>query len=213
MPRDYRRALEMRAAGRNRRMARRDGRPGGELMPRNARGFLEIERVEQPEREPQERIADYARPARAARPGRPRPPGRALHGLRRPLLPQRLPARQPDPGLERAGRRRRVARGDRPAARDQPLPRADRADLPGAVRIGLRAGDQLGAGDDQADRALDRRARLGGGLDRADRAARAQRPHGRRDRLRARPGWRPPPTSTGPATRSSSTSATRRRAG
>ena len=29
-------------------------------MPRNARGFLEIERVEMPEREPQERIADYA---------------------------------------------------------------------------------------------------------------------------------------------------------
>jgi glutamate synthase (NADPH) small chain len=40
-------------------MARLDGRAGGELMPRNARGFLEIERVEQPEREPQARIADY----------------------------------------------------------------------------------------------------------------------------------------------------------
>jgi glutamate synthase (NADPH/NADH) small chain len=40
-------------------MARLDGRPGGQLMPRNARGFLEIERVEQPEREPEARIADY----------------------------------------------------------------------------------------------------------------------------------------------------------
>jgi glutamate synthase (NADPH/NADH) small chain len=41
-------------------MAGRDGRAGGELMPRNARGFLEIERVEQPERKPQARIADHA---------------------------------------------------------------------------------------------------------------------------------------------------------
>jgi glutamate synthase (NADPH/NADH) small chain len=41
-------------------MAGRDGRAGGELMPRNARGFLEIERVEQPEREPRQRIADHA---------------------------------------------------------------------------------------------------------------------------------------------------------
>ena len=29
------------------------------------------------------------------------PPGRALHGVRRAVLPQRLPAGQPDPGLER----------------------------------------------------------------------------------------------------------------
>jgi glutamate synthase (NADPH/NADH) small chain len=40
-------------------MARRDGRAGGELMAKNARGFLEIERVEQPEREPRTRTADY----------------------------------------------------------------------------------------------------------------------------------------------------------
>jgi glutamate synthase (NADPH/NADH) small chain len=40
-------------------MAGGDGRPGGELMAKNARGFLEIERVEQPEREPRERVADY----------------------------------------------------------------------------------------------------------------------------------------------------------
>ncbi|HTR74245.1 MAG TPA: glutamate synthase subunit beta [Solirubrobacterales bacterium] len=39
-------------------MAGGDGRRGGELMP-NPRGFLEIERVEQPEREPRARIGDH----------------------------------------------------------------------------------------------------------------------------------------------------------
>ena len=36
--------------------------------------------------------------------------GAALHGLRRPVLPQGLPARQPDPGVERPRAPRRVAR-------------------------------------------------------------------------------------------------------
>ena len=44
-------------------------------------------------------------------------------------------------------------------------------DLPGAVRVGVRAGDQRRPGDDRADRDGDRRARLRGGLGRA-RAAR-----------------------------------------
>ena len=38
-------------------------------------------------------------------------PGRALHGLRHPLLSQRLPGEQPDPGLERPRLPRRLARG------------------------------------------------------------------------------------------------------
>ena len=59
----------------------------------------------------------------------------------------------------------------RPAARDQQLPRVHRADLPGAVRVGVRAGDQRRPGDDQADRAGDRRARLRRGLGRARAAA------------------------------------------
>ena len=65
--------------------------------------------------------------------------GRALHGLRRPVLPRGLPARQPDPGLERPRLPRPLARGDRPAPRHQQLPRVHRPDLPGAVRAGLRA--------------------------------------------------------------------------
>ena len=40
-------------------------------------------------------------------------------------------------------------------------------DLPGAVRVGLRARHQRRRGDDRADRAGDRHARLRGGLDRA----------------------------------------------
>ena len=36
--------------------------------------------------------------------------GRALHGVRRSVLPQRLPARQPDPGLERPRLPRPLAR-------------------------------------------------------------------------------------------------------
>ena len=47
----------------------------------------------------------------------------------------------------------------RPAARDQQLPRVHRPDLPRAVRVGVRAGDQRRPGDDRADRAGDRRAR------------------------------------------------------
>ena len=53
MPRDYRRALEMQLAGRNRRMAAPRWACRRRADATNARGFLEIERVEQPEREPQ----------------------------------------------------------------------------------------------------------------------------------------------------------------
>ena len=47
-------------------------------------------------------------------PGRLRGAGRALHGLRHPVLPQRLPAGQPDPGVERPGLR--AATGQAPAS-------------------------------------------------------------------------------------------------
>ena len=39
--------------------------------------------------------------------------GRALHGVRRAVLPQRLPGQQPDPGLERPRLPRPLAGGDR----------------------------------------------------------------------------------------------------
>ncbi len=112
-------------------------------------------------------------------------PGRALHGLRHPVLPRGLPARQPDPGLERPRLPRPLARRAGEAARDQQLPRVHRADLPGAVRVRLRARHQRRRRDDRADRAGDRHARLRRGLDRARAAGGAHRPDGGRDRLGA----------------------------
>ena len=108
-----------------------------------------------------------------------------------------------------------VRRGDwkahRAAARDQQLPRVHRPDLPGAVRVGLRARDRRRPGDDQADRVRDRPPRLRAGLGaprpparrtgqtvavigsgpgraRGRRRAQPGRPHGHR--LRARRGAR-----------------------
>ena len=152
---------------------------------------------------------DLPGPAR----GRGGPAGRALHGVRRAVLPRRLPARQPDPRLERPRLPRPLARGDRAAPRHQRLPRVDRADLPGAVRARLRARDQRRPGLDQADRAGDRRARVGGGLDRPA-AARAAHAAAASAIVGSGPGRarRRRRSSTAPATRSSSTSATRARA-
>ncbi len=70
-----------------------------------------------------------------------------MHGLRNPVLPLRnggLPAGQPHPGVERPGPPRPVGRGQRPAARDQQLPRVHRPAVPGAVRGGVRAVDRRG---------------------------------------------------------------------
>ena len=67
--------------------------------------------------------------------------GRALHGLRRAVLPHRhaaqrhglrLPDQQPDPRVERPGLSRPVARGARAAAQDQQLPGVHRPRLPRA---------------------------------------------------------------------------------
>ena len=100
-------------------------------------------------------------------------PGRPLHGLRHPVLPPGLPARQHHPGVERPGLARRLGGRDRAAARDQQLPGVHRPALPGAVRDRLRARHQPGPGDDQERRGLDHRPGLGARL----RAARS-RPSG-----------------------------------
>ena len=65
----------------------------------------------------------------------------------------------------------------------QQLPRVHRSDLPGSVRVGVRAGDQRRPGHDRADRAGDRRARVRRGLDRPRAARPALRAHRRRRRL------------------------------
>ena len=156
-------------------------------------GFMEYER--------QRAAGARSEDARARLERVPRPParddaagaGRALHGLRRPVLPHGDAAR-------RAGRR--AARsttsspsgtisstaasggGARAPAQDQQLPRVHRARLPGAVRGLVRARHQRAGGHDQEHRGRDHRQGLRGGLGRR-RAARASAP-ARRSRSSAR---------------------------
>ena len=163
MPRDYKRVLQAQAE------ARRDGPRGGVPRARRGRamgkptGFIEISaqearrRVRSPSASTtgSEVYLPYRRDAL-------RRPGRALHGLRHSVLPPGLPAREPDPGLERPRLPRPVADGDRAAARDEQLPGVHRTAVPGAVRGLVRAGDQQRPGHDQGasrysiiDRAFD----------------------------------------------------------
>ena len=82
--------------------------------------------------------------------------------------------------------RDRWQRRDPPAARDEQLPRVHGPPVPGALRGVVRARDPRGRrGHDQADRELDHRPRLGGGLGRAAAAAARDRPQRRRDRRRS----------------------------
>ncbi len=119
-------------------------------------------------------------------------PGRALHGLRHPVLPPGLPAGQHHPGVERPGLARRLGRRDRAPARDQQLPGVHRAAVPRAVRDRLRAGHQPGPGDDQERRGRDHRQGLGVRPGPAPAAGVALGPHRGRGRLRAgRAGRRP----------------------
>ena len=112
------------------------------------------------------RVRRHAAARGAARAGQP------LHGVRRPVLPPRLPARQPDPRLERPRVPRQLRGGDRAAPPHEQLPGVHRPPLPGAVRSRLRARDRRGQRrHDQADRGRDRQPRLGGGLDRPAAAA------------------------------------------
>ena len=133
--------------------------------------------------------------------------GRALHGLRHPVLQQRLPARQPHPRLERPRLPRPLARRDRAAARHQQLPRVHRPAVPGAVRGRVRARHQPGPGHHQAGRGRDRRPRLERGLDRAGRARRCAPASRSRSSAPAPPGSPPRSSSRAPATTSSCSSA------
>ena len=127
-------------------------------------GFLQWERRT---REPAAGACATARLARGVR-GVPRrrgaPPGGTLHGLWDPVLQRRLPAGQPDPRLERPRVPGSLARRHRPSARHEQLPRVHRPAVPGAVRGGVRAGDQRRPGDDQAGRGGHHRSSVGRGL-------------------------------------------------
>ena len=121
------------------------GKPTGFMEYRRGRSSNDVPVAERRQALP--RVHDPAAGGQAPGAGGP------LHGLRRAVLPHRLPAGQHHPRLERPGVSRRLAAGDRRPARDQQLPRVHRPRLPRAVRGGLRAGHQRAAGDDQADRA------------------------------------------------------------
>ncbi len=125
----------------------------------------------------------------------PAQPGRALHGLRRAVLPHGqadlghglgLPGEQPHPGVERPGLPGTVARSARAPAQDQQLPGVHRPRLSGAVRGLVCARHQRPARDHQECRKRHRRQGLGPGLDRARAARRAHRQAGGGDRLRPR---------------------------
>ena len=106
-----------------------------------------------------------------------------MHGLRHPVLPLRVPAGQPHPGVERPGPAGTLGRGRRATALDQQLPRGHRADLPRPVRGLLHPGHQPARGHHQADRGGDRGADLRQRLARAGRAGPPERPHRGRRRL------------------------------
>ena len=133
--------------------------------------FLKLEPGRQPGARARRAGARLPRVRRHARRRRAGAAGRALHGVRRAVLPQRLPGQQPDPGLERLRLPRPLGGRDRAAPPHEQLPRLHRPPLPRSVRGGMRARDPRGrGGDDQADRARDREPRVGRGLDRPEAA-------------------------------------------
>ena len=127
--------------------------------------------------------------------------GRALHGLRRALLPSyRLPVNNLIPDwndlVYRGHWRRAIAR---PALHQQ-FPGIHRPHLPGAVRSGLRAGHQRPSGHHQDDRMRDRRPRLRGRAGSSRRPLRTRPARRSRWSARARPAWPARSSSRAPAT-------------
>ena len=138
-------------------------------------GFLELQRIPGGVGAGPAARAPLSRVHRRAQGRRGREAGRALHGLRHPVLPDRLPGPQHHPGLERPRVPPPVAARARRAALDEQLPRVHRPRMPGAVRGGVHAQHQQRSGRHQVDRALPDRQGLGGGLGRAA-AAGGRRP-------------------------------------
>jgi glutamate synthase (NADPH/NADH) len=95
-----------------------------------------------------------------------RAPARAglpVHGLRHPVLPQRLPAREPHPRVERPGVEGRLERGVERLHATNNFPEFT-GRCARAVRGGVRARHQRRPGDHQAGRGRDRRPAWADGL-------------------------------------------------
>ena len=133
------------------------------------RGFLKLQRVKEKDERPiDERVHDWTEIRVAAPPERGPRAGVALHGLRHPLLPSGLPARQPHPRVERPRLSRRAwPRRRRASTRPTTSLRSPAACARRRAR--RRACSTCGrAGHHQDHRAHHRRSRL---RDRCPRAA------------------------------------------
>ena len=164
-------------------------------------GFLEIERHDRTYDKVGARLKtwkEFVQPLPLPEVGR---AGRALHGLRHPVLPPGLPGQQPDPGLQQPGLPRPVEGGAGEPAVDQQLPGVHRPRLPRALRGVLHAEHRRQPGDHQDDRVPDRRPRLGRGLDRARRCRRAAPASASRWWARAPRAWPAPSSWPAPAMR------------
>ena len=129
-------------------------------------GFIELQRIQEAALPVAERVTILPRVrARAGRRGRVEA-GRAVHGLRHSVLPERLPDQQRHPGLERSRLSQGLEDGARRAAHDQQFSGVHRTRLPGALRGGVHAQHQQRSGRHQVDRAFHHRQGLGGGLGR-----------------------------------------------
>ena len=171
MPHDYKRALAELAEAEV-----RGGPPGGRRLMGEVGAFLRIERVNNPERDPHERKEDYREFVNTLPVPQLQEQGARCMECGVPFCHNGCPLGNLIPDWNDLVYRDRWRDGDRPAARDQQLPRVHRQALPGAVRGRLRAGDPRGRrGDDQADRGLDHQPRVRRGLGRAA-AARRSRP-------------------------------------
>ena len=180
-------------------------------------GFMEYERHEPPGRDPKARVRDWLRV--------PRPParddaegaGRALHGLRRPVLPHGdaaagrrvgLPDQQPDPGVERPRLPRAVARGARRACtRPTTSPSSPGASARRRARDRACSASTSRRSRSRASRprSSTRASPRAGSSPSRPRSAPARR---WRSSGRARRGWRPRRSSTRRATPSPCSSAT-----
>ena len=182
-------------------------------------GFLEFERNDRDYLPVEERIRNYKRiRAAAAREGHPRA-GRALHELRRAVLPRHqhdhrrptgCPVNNQIPDWNDLVYLRQLGRGRAQPALDQQFPGSHRPRLPGAVRGVLHAQHRRQSGHHQNHRMRDRRPRDRERLDQAG-ALRRTRP-ARRSRWSAqvRPAWPARSSSRAPATTCISTRSTPR---
>ena len=198
MPHDYKRALaelEPRpTAERRRRPAATARRRRPEALMGELGGFLEIERVGVAERDPRERVGDYREFFGTLPDDELRDQGARCMDCGVPFCHNGCPLGNLIPDWNDLVYRDRWREAIDQLHATNNFPEFTGLLCPApceaACVLEINEGD---AGHDQADRGRDRQPRLGGGLDRrrsrpTTRTGRTRR----RDRLRARPGWRAP---------------------